>query len=173
LTSHKRLLIMLALAAGTAASAASFIDVQANNPQVQGDPSSNNTAVFPTNKQNEPTVAVNPTNPSILLAGANDEQRQPPCGPGPVRGAVPASDCSFFPGVGTCGIYRSTDGGATWRNLGLLDDQRSWLAADLVSDSDPVIVYGPKPDGTGGFSYANGARAERCRRGGVSSRLGR
>ena len=149
------LVVMLTLAV----SAASFINRQANDPQVQGDPSSNATAVFPTNKQNEPTIAVNPTNANILLAGSNDEQRQPPCGPGPVRGSVPANDCSFFPNVGTSGIYRSTDGGNTWANLGLLDDQAGWIASDLVSDGDPVIVFGPKPATGGGFSYASGARA--------------
>ena len=141
-------------------SAASFIDRQANNPQVQGVANSNTTAVFPTNKQNEPTIAINPTNANILLAGANDEQRQPPCGPGPVRGpGALANDCSFFPDVGTSGIYRSTNGGNTWTNLGLLDDQASWIVGDLVSDGDPVIVFGPKPNGSGGFTYANGARA--------------
>ena len=143
------------------ASAATFIgDVQANMPQVQGDSSSNTTAVFPTNKQNEPTIAVNPVQNNFLLAGANDEQRQPPCGPGPVRGSgAPGNDCSFFPGIGTSGVYRSLDGGATWTNLGLLDDQVSWQASPFVSDGDPVIVYGPKPNGSGGFSYALGARA--------------
>jgi hypothetical protein len=147
-------------AGAAAAVAATFTDAQANNPQVQGDASSNATAVFPTNKQNEPTVAVNPIDSSRLIAGSNDEQRQPPCGPGPVRGLdAPASDCSFFPGVGTAGIYTSSDGGVTWTNRGLLDDQASWQTANLVSDGDPVIVYGPKPNGTGGFTYANGARA--------------
>ena len=34
--------------------------VQANAPQVAGAPLSDNTARFPTNKQNEPTIAVNP-----------------------------------------------------------------------------------------------------------------
>ena len=144
------------------ASAATFIgDVQANMPQVQGDPSSNTTAVFPTNKQNEPTIAVNPVQNNFLLAGANDEQRQPPCGPGPVRGSgAPGNDCSFFPGIGTSGVYRSLNGGTTWANLGLLDDQASWQASPFVSDGDPVIVFGPKPDGSGGFSYALGARAD-------------
>jgi len=142
------------------ASAASFFDRQANNPQVKGVASSNTTAVFPTNKQNEPTIAVNPTDSNILLAGSNDEQRQPPCGPGPVRGPTAlANNCAFFPGVGTSGIYRSTNGGATWTNLGLLDDQASWIAGDLVSDGDPVIVYGPTPAGGGVFSYAGGVRA--------------
>ncbi len=29
----------------------------------------------------------------------------------------------------------------------------------MISDGDPVIAYGPKPDGNGGFSFADGARA--------------
>ena len=161
-----RRLVAIVLVAGVAlvtalvATAAAFIDVQANSPQVEGDPGSNASAVFPTNKQNEPSVAVNPTDESLLIAGSNDEQRQPPCGPGDDRGDdADANDCSFFPGVGTSGVYTSEDGGSTWANQGLLDDQASWQASAFVSDGDPVITYGPKPDGKGGFSYANGARA--------------
>jgi hypothetical protein len=145
--------------ASSPASAATAVDVQANKPQVAGDPSSDTTAVFPTNKQNETTVAVNPINSRYLISGSNDEQRQPPCGPGPVRGDVAPSDCSFFPGVGTSGIYISTNGGSTWTNHGLLDDQASWQASDLISDGDPVIAYGPKPGPDGKFSYDNGVRA--------------
>jgi hypothetical protein len=158
----RRRVALLAAAAALAAvpAAASAADVQANRPQVAGDPTSDATARFPTNKQNEPSIAVNPVNASRLIAGSNDEQRQPPCGPGPVRGFdADPSDCSFFPNVGTSGIYTSSDGGATWTNRGLLVDQPSWLASPLVSDGDPVIVYGPKPNGSGGFSYATGARA--------------
>jgi hypothetical protein len=144
----------------SAAVAATATDVQANNPQVAGDPSSDTTAVFPTNKQNEPTIAVNPVDSRFLIAGSNDEQRQPPCGPGPVRGGNAAdSDCSFFPGVATSGVYTSSDGGSTWTNRGLLDDQPSWRASDLISDGDPVISFGPKPGKDGKFSYANGVRA--------------
>ncbi|MEZ5167008.1 MAG: hypothetical protein R2695_11170 [Acidimicrobiales bacterium] len=132
---------------------------QANDPQVGGDPTSNATAVFPTNKQNEPTIAQNPTDGRFLIAGSNDEQRQPACGPGLVRGDTVDSDCSFFPGVGTSGVYTSSDGGLTWTNRGLLDDQASWQGRGIISDGDPVIAYGPKPDGQGGFTYANGARA--------------
>jgi hypothetical protein len=140
--------------------AVTFTDVQANKPQVSGDPASDTTAVFPTNKQNEPTIAVNPTGSRYLISGSNDEQRQPPCGPGLVRGpAAEPSDCSFFPGVGTSGIYTSSNGGQSWINQGLLDDQASWKTSNLVSDGDPFIVYGPKPTGAGGFSYASGARA--------------
>ena len=151
--------VLVALLQAAPSPAASFFDVKANNPQVAGDAASNSTARFPTNKQNEPTIAVNPINGNYLIAGANDEQREPRCGPGPVRGSVPGSDCSFFPGVGTSGVYVSTDGGATWTNVGLLDDQPGWIASDFVSDGDPVIVYGPKPHGGGNFSYADGARA--------------
>lgn len=132
---------------------------QANAPQVAGDPSSEASARFPTNKQNEPTIAVDPTDSARLVAGANDEQRQPPCGPGPVRGDTLDSDCSFVPGVGTSGVYTSADGGRTWTNRGLLDDQPSWQGAGVVSDGDPVVVFGPKPDGQGGFTFAHGARA--------------
>ena len=60
-------------------------DVQANAPQVQGDPTSDTAAVFPTNKQNEPTIAVNPTDERYLIAGSNDEQRQPADRAGAVR----------------------------------------------------------------------------------------
>ena len=150
---------VLLLAPGLA-SAATSNDVQANDPQVAGAPTSDAGAVFPTNKQNEPTIAVNPLDDNRLIAGSNDEQRQPPCGPGPVRGLGAApSDCSFFPNVGTSGVYTSSDGGMTWTNRGLLDDQASWLSSPLVSDGDPVIMYGPRPDSSGKFSYANGTRA--------------
>ena len=162
--------ILAATLAGVAI-ATSFADNQANRPQVAGDLKSDATARFPTNKQNEPTIAVSPD--GILLAGANDEQKQPPCGPGPQRGATdPANDCSFFPGVGTSGVYRSTDG-TSWTNLGLLPgytDTGSSVAPSagalptsqrpgtLISGGDPVIVFGPKlVDGS--FTFSNSARA--------------
>lgn len=139
--------------------ASTSFEAQANNPQVAGDPASDTTAVFPTNKQNETTIAVNPVDSRFLIGGANDEQRQPACGPGAVRGPTVNSDCSFFPGVGSSGIYTSSNGGATWTNRGLLDEQATWLGKGVVSDGDPVIAYGPKPQPGGGFSYATGARA--------------
>jgi len=112
--------VVFVIAAAGAAIASSSTDSQANQPQVAGDPSSNETAKFPTNKQNEPTVAIAPDG-THALAGSNDEQKQPACGPGTQRGpSAPGSDCSFFPNVGTNGIYTSSNAGATWTNLGLL-----------------------------------------------------
>jgi hypothetical protein len=149
------------VAAAVAIGATSNLGVQANSPQVAGNASSDATAVFPTNKQNEPTIAVSPDG-THLIAGSNDEQLQPPCGPGPVRGATAArNDCSFFPNVGTNGVYTSSDSGATWTNRGLLPGFSDYPGDpdQLVSDGDPVIVYGPKPNGSGSFTFANGARA--------------
>jgi len=159
----RRALVLATVISVTASAPAAFAttasgDVQANQPQVAGDSASNTSARFPTNKQNEPSIAINPVDPRFLIAGANDEQRQPPCGPGPVRGTTLPSDCSFFPGVGTDGVYTSSDGGVSWTNRGLLDDQASWQGKGVISDGDPVIAYGPKP-AAGGFGYANGVRA--------------
>jgi len=147
-------------------------DTQANNPQIAGDATSGTTARFPTNKQNEPTIAIAPDG-AHAVAGANDEQKQPRCGPGAQRGSTaPANDCSFFPNVGTSGVYTSTDGGATWTNRGLLPGYAdtgaavaasagalptSASAGSLVSDGDPVVVFGPKL-ANGSFSWANGTR---------------
>jgi BNR repeat-like domain len=143
---------------GTALAVTSRGNSQANFPQVAESPRSQRTAVFPTNKQNEPSIAQNPVEGRFLVAGSNDEQRQPACGQG--RGLdAPLSDCGFVPGVGTSGVYTSSDRGVTWVNRGLLDDQTSWKNAGVISDGDPVIAYGPKPDGNGGFTYRHGARA--------------
>lgn len=105
---------------------------------------------FPQNKQNESPMAVNPTDPMNAISGANDEIEEPDCTPasgGP-------SNCPFVPGVNTSGVYVTTDGGGSWSQQIL-----HWNSSGLQSDGDPVVAFGPKPDGSGGFSYANGARA--------------
>jgi hypothetical protein len=128
-------------------------DVRANTVDVAGTTSDAGVR-FPTNKQNEPSIAVS-SDGVHLVAGTNDEQEQPPCGPGPVRGsAAAANDCSFFPGVGTDGVYTSADGGTTWVNRGLLDDQAAWRSSLYVSDGDPAIVYGTGPTGAPRVYYA-------------------
>ncbi len=159
----RRPLVTVALATASLALApvvaiASPSDVQANNPQVAGVSDSNTSAVFPTNKQNEPSIAVNPMDSSHLIAGSNDEQKQPACGQGRGPDALP-SDCGFVFGVGTNGIYTSSDGGESWTNRGLIDAQSGWPVKDVISDGDPVIAYGPKPDAEGHYSWANGERA--------------
>src|SRR5262245_60670008 len=57
------------------------------------------------NAQNEPAIAVDPVDPLVLAAGANDFIDNAPC----VR-----SRCNPTPGVGGSGIYFSFDGGSTW-----------------------------------------------------------
>lgn len=118
---------------------------------------------FPQNKQNEPTVAIDPTNPSVLVAGANEEIDNAPCA---------GNDCSFTPGVGGSGIYFSFDGGASWvqptyqgwsaragtPGVGPIGTLPNYFANGLVSDGDPVTVFGPRPDSSGNFSWANGSR---------------
>lgn len=106
---------------------------------------------FPQNKQNESPIAVNPLDPNNVITGANDEIEEPNCTPatgGP-------SSCPFSPTTDTTGVYWTTDGGATWKHQIL-----HWFSqVGLTSDGDPVVAFGPKPDGHGGFTYANGARA--------------
>ncbi|GAC1456122.1 MAG: hypothetical protein NVSMB8_02340 [Candidatus Limnocylindrales bacterium] len=165
--------VTIVVAAAGTAIATSSSDSQANQPQVAGDRTSNTSARFPTNKQNEPTIAIAPDGKHVI-AGANDEQKQPKCGPGDLRGPTAlGSNCSFFPGVGTSGVYISGDTGGSWTNLGLLPgytDTGSAVAKSagalptssapgtLVSDGDPVVVFGPKLV-NGKFTFAKGARA--------------
>ena len=90
--------------------------------------------------QNETTVAVNPTNPSNLVAGANDYRI-----------------CCDFNGLndGSGWAYYSFDGGASWRNVqlpGLTDHTGgSGNFKRVDSAGDPALAFGP--DGT--VYYAN------------------
>jgi hypothetical protein len=120
---------------------------------------------FPQNKQNEPTVAIDPTNPSVLVAGSNDEIDLAPCDGG---------DCPFTPGVGVSGVYFSFNGGASWvqptyqnegwsartgtPDVGPIGTLPNYYENGLVADGDPVTVFGPRPDASGNFSWSNGSR---------------
>ena len=118
---------------------------------------------FPQNKQNEPTVAIDPTNARVVVAGSNDEIDLAPCDGG---------DCPFTPGVGTSGIYFSFNGGASWiqptyegwsartgtPGVGPIGTLPHYFEHGLVSDGDPVTVFGPQPDPSGHFSWSNGSR---------------
>ncbi len=118
---------------------------------------------FPQNKQNEPAVAIDPLNPKLVVAGANDEIDVAPCA---------GSSCPFTPGVGTSGVYFSTDSGASWSQptytgfsartgtgkAGPIGTVPGYFEAGLVSDGDPALALGPRPGADGQFSWANGVR---------------
>src|SRR6516164_8966284 len=69
------------------------------------------TDIAPRNAQNEPALAVDPTAPNILAAGANDLVDTQPCSK---QAATTAGACSFplgtyNLGVGLMGVYFSFD----------------------------------------------------------------
>jgi hypothetical protein len=70
---------------------------------------------FSKNKQNEPSLAQNPTNPLNLIAGSNDEIGEPAC-----TNTTPSS-CPFAVGVSVSGFYASFNGGTTWPCQGLIN----------------------------------------------------
>ncbi len=102
---------------------------------------------FPQTKQNEPTIAVNPKNPLNLIAGANDEQAEPPCQDLNSNGVLDGSrECPFAANVGVSGLYVSTDGGSHWTDKGILDTVTSaaitgWTNINYYSFGDPSIAF--------------------------------
>ena len=133
-------------------------------------------APFSQNKQNEPAVAINPANPNLVVAGANDNIDMEACN------VAADNTCPFTPGVGGSGVYFSFDSGTTW----VQPTYTGWTARDclgapgpgdtcsahfgpigtlpwyfengLVSDGDPAVGIGPRPGPDGSFSWSNGPR---------------
>ncbi len=83
-----------------------------------------------TTPQNETTIAINPTNPDNLIAGANDYRV-----------------CCDFTGLndGTGWAYYSFDGGATWGNVQLpkltAETGATGQMKKLDSAGDPVVAF--------------------------------
>jgi hypothetical protein len=108
----------------------------------------------------------------VVVAGSNDEIDIEACAAGD------PTSCPFTPGVGVSGVYFSFDGGSSWvqpvytgltardcngpapctAHVGPIGTLPHYYEHGLVSDGDPVTVFGPRPDSSGHFSWSNGSR---------------
>lgn len=152
--------VLVLLATSGSALAATDTLVTSGAPQAPG--------TFPQNKQNEPGLALDPSHPTRIVAGANEEIDNALCG---------GSDCSFTPGVGDSGLYfslgqtlgfnqptytgfsaRLSPPGGPGAYPGPIGSVPWYWESGLVADGDPTLTFGPRPDSHGRFSWSNGSR---------------
>jgi hypothetical protein len=127
---------------------------------------------FSQNKQNEPAVAIDAHDPSVVVAGSNDEIDEESCAAGD------PTTCPFTAGVGVSGVYFSFTGGASWTQptyqgytargclgpeactpvVGPIGTLPKYYEHGLQSDGDPAVAFGPRPGSNGSFSWGNGSR---------------
>jgi hypothetical protein len=130
------------------------------------------TSPFSQNKQNEPAVAIDAHDPSVVVAGSNENIDMEACNAGD------PTTCPFTQGVGVSGVYFSFDGGHSWTqptysgwsardclgpaacapHVGPIGTLPHYFENGLVSDGDPGVAFGPRPGSNGTFSWANGSR---------------
>jgi hypothetical protein len=115
------------------------------------------------NAVNEPALAIDANHPEVLAAGANDLVDNAPCN---------GSSCDLTPDIGISGIYFSLNEGATWTQPtytgltarsgtpqpGPIHTLPWYYENGMSSHGDPALAFGPRPDGNGTFSWANGSR---------------
>jgi len=167
--------VLLALQGGTASAQTGpagtvLFNSLVNTAVPAGGTSDGQTAVdsFPQNKQNEPSIALDPLT-GTLIAGANDEIDEPLC-TGAGTSASPGV-CPFAANVGTSGVYVSTTGGASWTQPSFTESAPGtgscqgrtihtlpgYCDMNLESDGDPALAVGPAMGSNGMFSWSNGS----------------
>jgi len=160
--------LFVVLAGGTAMAQSAASQPAAGTLVTVGSP----TAPFSQNKQNEPAVAIDAHDPSVVVAGANENIDMEACNAGD------PTTCPFTDGVGVSGVYFSFDGGHSWTqptytgwsardclgpaacaaHVGPIGTLPHYFENGLVSDGDPGVAFGPRPGANGTFSWANGSR---------------
>jgi hypothetical protein len=133
--------------------------------------------IVPRSHQNEPAVAIDANNPSILVAGSNDYIDQQEC-PQPLVAQIGSCTTNpTRPNTGVSGVYFSFDSGHSWTqptytgwtrrdcspttvcsgHVGPIGTIPWYFENGLVSFGDPAVSIGPKP-GPNGFAWSNGSR---------------
>lgn len=111
-------------------------------------------AVYWQNAQYEPSIAQNPLDSQNIIAAYIDYT--------PQEARCPFSEtrnrtrCIFGDNVSVTGYATSFDGGNTWTRGNIMPNPATGVNE---THSDPHVVWGPKRDLNGQFSWSNGARA--------------